>query len=120
MDSTARTMSLPLHHHMWGLSEFALTGTLRTYEATPRLKRVKIPTLYTVGEFDEAGIDAVKRFAKLTPGSRIVVIPDAAHVTTWDNPAEMLRVVREFLRDVDSVASATTESTAATASAGQP
>ena len=106
LDSTMKTMNQELYAHMWGPSEFSLTGTLKKYDATPRLKRVKVPTLYTVGEFDEAGPETIKRFATLTPGARVEVIPDAAHITTWDNPPRMLRVVREFLRSVDSAAKA--------------
>ena len=32
----------------------------------------------------------------------LAVIPGAAHLTTLDNPTEHTRVVREFLRTVDS------------------
>ena len=106
MDSTTKTMGQATYLHMWGPSEFTLTGPLRAYDASRQLRRVKVPTLYTVGEFDEAGPDNVKQFAKLTPGARVEIIPDAAHVTTWDNPSEMLRVVRGFLRGVDSTAAA--------------
>jgi proline-specific peptidase len=106
LDSTMQTMSPEIYGHMWGPSEFTLTGTLKSYDATPRLRRIKVPTLYTVGEFDEAGPETIQRFAKLTPGAKYEVIPDAAHITTWDNPAEMLRVVRGFLRGVDSTAAA--------------
>lgn len=102
LDSTMRTMSQPIYSHMWGPSEFTISGTLRTYDATRRLKSVKVPTLYTVGEFDEANPAAIKRFAALTPGSKYEVIPDAAHITTWDNPEVMLRVVRDFLKGVDA------------------
>jgi pimeloyl-ACP methyl ester carboxylesterase len=31
------------------------------------------------------------------------VIPGAAHITMWDAPEENVRVVREFLRKVDSM-----------------
>jgi proline iminopeptidase len=102
LDSTMKTMNRPLYLHMWGPSDFTITGSLRSYDASSRLRRVKVPTLYTVGEFDEAGPENVKRFAKLTPGSTVEVIPDAAQFTTWDNPDAMLRVVRDFLTRVDS------------------
>jgi len=102
LDSTIKTMSQEIYGYMWGPSEFSVTGTLKKYDATARLKRVKVPTLYTVGEFDEAGPETIKRFATLTPGAKLEVIPDAAHITTWDNPPAMLQVVREFLRNVDA------------------
>jgi pimeloyl-ACP methyl ester carboxylesterase len=55
-----------------------------------------------VGEFDEAGPEIVRRFARLTPGARYFVIPNSAHVFEWDNPEASTRAVREFLRDVDA------------------
>ena len=120
LDSTLRTTNLPMQRHMWGMNDFTLTGTLRTYDATRRLRRVKVPTLYTVGQFDEAGPDVVARFAKLTPGAKVEVISDAAHYTAWDNPAEMLAVVRRFLRGVDSARTAARDSAASVVAAGQP
>jgi proline iminopeptidase len=103
-DSTMKLMSQPIYSYMWGPSEFTITGTLRTYDATPFLRRIKVPTLYTVGEYDEANPETIKRFAAKTPGAKVEVIPDAAHVVTWDNPEATLRVVREFLRSVDAAA----------------
>ena len=40
----------------------------------------------------------------MAPGAKVAVIPGAAHLTTWDNGPEMLRVVREFLRAADGQA----------------
>jgi len=101
-DSTMKLMNNDIYMFMWGPSEFTVTGTLRTYDATRQLRRIKVPTLYTVGEFDEADPVLVRRFATLTPGARYEVIPGAAHVTTWDNADAMLAVVRDFLRNVDT------------------
>lgn len=106
LDSAVKTMNWGIYAYMRGANALTVTGTLKTYNATTRLRRVKVPTMYTVGEFDQAGPETIRGFAKLTPGAKMEVIPDAAHVTTWDNPAEMLRVVRQFLRDVDSTTKA--------------
>jgi len=66
------------------------------------LKNVKVPVLYTVGDVDEADPATVRRFAAMTPGAKVEVIPDAADITTWDNPGAMLQVVRDFLVSVDA------------------
>jgi proline iminopeptidase len=102
LDSTMKTVNQALYLYMWGPSEFTVTGTLKNFDATRRLRTIKVPTLYTVGEFDEANPATIRRFAARTPGARVEIIPDAAHITTWDNPDAMLRVVREFLRVADS------------------
>ncbi len=102
LDSTFATANMQLYTVMWGPSEFTVTGTLKAYDAKPHLKQIKVPTLFTVGEFDEADVNTVRAHSALVPGARFSVIPGAAHITTWDNPQELLRVVREFLRDVDA------------------
>ena len=61
-----------------------------------------MPTLFTVGEFDEANPKIVARQAKLVPGAQVVVIDTAAHLTMWDNPAQTVKAVRDFLRQTDA------------------
>jgi pimeloyl-ACP methyl ester carboxylesterase len=39
---------------------------------------------------------------EMTPDARVVVIPDAAHITAWDNPEADVAAVRAFLRAVDA------------------
>jgi proline iminopeptidase len=109
LDSTIRLANMQIYNYMQGPSEFTITGTLKTYDVTPLLRTIRVPTLYTVGEFDEADPPTIRRFASLTPGATVEVIPGAAHVTTWDNREAMLSVVRRFLRGVDSRAGATPE-----------
>lgn len=101
LDSTMATVNLDIYTHMWGPSEFTITGTLDDYDARPFLPQIQVPVLYTVGEFDEADPDLVRGFAELKPDADVVVIPDAAHITTWDNPEANSRAVRDFLRGVD-------------------
>jgi proline iminopeptidase len=101
LDSTMKTVNEQIYNYMQGPSEFTITGTFKNYDVTGELKNVKVPTLYTVGEFDEADPATVKHFASLTPGAQVVVIPGSAHITTWDNPTAMIDAVRSFLRKVD-------------------
>jgi proline-specific peptidase len=102
LDSTLKTANEAIYNYMQGPSEFTITGTLKRYDSTPFLKGVKVPTLYMVGEFDEADPPTVRRFADMTPGARFVEIPGAAHLIEWDNPEASVRAVREFLKGVDA------------------
>jgi proline iminopeptidase len=102
LDSLMATVNDGIYNYMQGPSEFTITGTLKTYDATPFLKSVKVPVLFTVGEFDEADPPTVKRHAQMTPGAKYAVISAAAHLVEWDNPDETNRVVRDFLKSVDS------------------
>jgi proline iminopeptidase len=105
LDSTFKTSNDAIYNYLQGPSEFTITGTLKTYNVTAGLRAIKVPTLYTVGEFDEVGPELVRGFAAMTPGAKYELIPGSAHITTWDNPDVMLRVVREFLASADAAAS---------------
>lgn len=102
LDSTLAQVNERIYGYMQGPSEFTITGTLKHYDATSFLNEVRVPTLFTVGEFDEANPATIRRHARLVPGARVVVIPGAAHVTTWDNPEATLKAVREHLRTADA------------------
>jgi proline iminopeptidase len=102
MDTLKRLHNPEIAEYMLGTSPFTPGGTLRDYDATPFLRQVSVPVLFIVGEFDVAGPEIVRRHARLTPGARLVVIPDAGHHTQWDNAPATLAAVRAFLQTVDS------------------
>jgi proline-specific peptidase len=102
LDSMFQTANAEIYNYMQGPSEFTITGTLKNYDATSFLQEIKVPTLYTVGEFDEANPMLVNRFAAMTPGAKFIVLHGAAHQTPWDARDENVRVVREFLNGLDS------------------
>ncbi len=101
-DSTFATIGMPVYMYMQGPSEYTIIGTLKRYDATPFLREVKVPTLFTVGSVDEANPVTIRKHTAMTPGATVVVIPDAAHLTMWDNPDGTLQPVRDFLRRVDA------------------
>jgi proline iminopeptidase len=102
LDSVLQTVNEGIYNYMQGPSEFTITGTLKRYDGTALLKTVAVPTLYTVGEFDEADPPTIRHFATMTPGARVVVLPGAAHLTPWDAPDESVQAERAFLHSVDS------------------
>lgn len=102
LDSTLATVNQAIYMYMQGPSEFTITGTFKDYDVTPFLPQIAVPTLFTVGEFDEVGPALIKRFADKVPGARYAVMPGAAHVTTWDARDAMTKAVRDFLRSADS------------------
>lgn len=94
-------MALDLYNHMWGPSEFTVTGVLKGYDVTGQLGSIRVPVLYMAGEYDEARPETVKSFKELTPDARFVMIEGAAHLTMHDNPEEDIRHIRAFLRELE-------------------
>jgi proline iminopeptidase len=81
---------------MWGNTEFNATGTLKGYDASARLNRIEVPTLFTCGEFDEATPAACEEFAALVPAGRVEVIPDASHMAFVEQPEAYMASARGF------------------------
>jgi proline iminopeptidase len=102
LDSLMKTVNEHIYNYMQGPSEFTITGTLKHYDGTALLRTVRVPTLFTVGQFDEADPATIRRFARMTRGARVVVLRGAAHLTPWDAPEESVRIERAFLRAADS------------------
>ena len=87
---------------MWGPSEFYATGSLKTYDVTPRLHELRMPVLFTCGRFDEATPATVASFQRLVPHARLAVFEHSAHLTMIDEPARYAATVRAFLHHVDA------------------
>jgi proline iminopeptidase len=101
VENTFAYFNTDLYGYMWGPSEFTVTGTLRTYDRTSRLRELRLPVLYTAGEFDEARPATVASFRDATPGAQFSLIPGSAHLTTVDAPEAFADTVRRFLREVE-------------------
>lgn len=104
LDSSFATFNQHIYTYMQGPSEFTITGTLKRYDATSFLPQIRVPTLLTVGEFDEVGPDLVRTHAGLIPGAQFDVLPGSAHITPWDARDANVQLVRHFLNAADSAA----------------
>lgn len=101
VDSTFARFGAELYGYMWGPSEFTGTGTLKSYDRTARLGELKLPVLYTTGEYDEARPSTVTWYQSLTPGAEFALIPGSAHLTSVDAPEAFADSVSRFLREVE-------------------
>jgi len=71
------------------------------------LARQPVPTLLIVGEEDLiAPVPVMQALQGLIPGSRLEIVPGAAHSTYFEQPAEFNRLVGEFLAQVKAGAAA--------------
>ncbi len=102
LDSSFASFNQAIYVYMQGPSEFTITGTLRPYDATAFLPSIAVPTLVTVGEFDEVGPELVRDHAGRIPGARFELLAGAAHMTPWDARDANVAAVRDFLRAADS------------------
>ena len=97
----AGTANGELYRYMWGPSEFDATGTLKGYDRSARLGELSLPALFIVGRYDEATPETVSDFQRQVPGSRLVIVEDAAHAALLDAPGPYVAEVRRFLAGSD-------------------
>jgi proline iminopeptidase len=95
--------NLEILEHMWGPSDFTVTGTLKSYDRTSDLGTLTMPVLFHCGEFDEACPNTVRQQAALVPNATVVIIPGAGHLTMIDAPEVANGAIRDFLARVENM-----------------
>lgn len=63
-----------------------------------RLGAIDIPILWIAGERDAKYVVEARRAAELVPRSEVAIVAGAAHRVPWEKPAELRRLIREFVR----------------------
>jgi len=98
-----RTLGWDVMNTMWGPGEFRITGTLKDFDRSGRLREITVPTLFTAGRYDVATPETTAWYHSLMPGSSIKIFEGSSHLPWFEleNPARYLDVVRAFLKDVE-------------------
>ncbi len=75
----------------------ALAGLAARADSTPTLREIRVPTLVVVGEEDTiTPREEAETLQRGIAGSRLVVIPQAGHLSSLENPDEFNRHLRAF------------------------
>ena len=90
-------LSVPVYFTQNGPNEFTIIGTWKDWDITARLPEIKVPTLVTVGRYDEVTPKIAESIHKGIPGSELRVFENSAHLTMWDEKEKYLQAVKEFL-----------------------
>lgn len=73
-------------------------AALKGLDYLRRLGEITLPLLYVVGEGDKgASPEVMQAMADATPGARLAVVADAAHVSNMNNPAGFNQAIMGFL-----------------------
>jgi 3-oxoadipate enol-lactonase len=74
-------------------------AALATHDYASAVATVKCPILFVVGEKDGTTPTAMAKLHEKLPGSRLVTLAGAGHISNMDRPAEFGRALRDFLVD---------------------
>jgi proline iminopeptidase len=94
---TVNEVSVPVYFTQNGPNEFTIIGTWKGWDITARLSEIRVPTLITVGKYDEVTPKVAETIHKNIAGSQLKVFENSAHLTMWDEEEKYLQVVKEFL-----------------------
>jgi len=94
---TVNELSVPVYFTQNGPNEFTIIGTWKGWDITKRLPEIKVPTLVTVGKYDEVTPKVAETIHRGIPGSELKVFENSAHLTMWDEEEKYLLAVKEFL-----------------------
>lgn len=82
---------------MNGPNEFTVTGTLKGWDRSGDLWRIRVPTLVLTSQWDEVTLDCHQTLHRGIPNSELVVIPGARHLAMLEKPDAYVSVLRTFL-----------------------
>jgi len=91
-----------VYNYMWGPTEFKATGTLLDFDRSGDLDKITEPILFIAGEYDEARPETMYKYQKASKNAKVEIINDAAHATMVDQPENVAKVIRSFLKTVEN------------------
>ncbi len=102
LNKSFNEMNYGIYKYMWGASEFTVTGTLKNYDRTNDLGKIKAPVLFTCGEYDESSPQTCECYRKKIPGSELIIFKDASHNHHLEKTQDYIKAVNDFLNRIDS------------------
>jgi 3-oxoadipate enol-lactonase len=76
-------------------------GMAERHDSVDTLKTINVPVLLITGEEDIlTGVNEAELMRQHIPGSQMRVIPKAGHYSPWEQPEEVMRLLRSFLEGI--------------------
>ena len=83
---------------MNGPNEFTIIGTIRDWDITDKLNVIKIPTLITVGRYDEVTPNVARAIHSNIEDSKLVVFEKSSHLTMWEDERNLyMKTLADFI-----------------------
>jgi L-proline amide hydrolase len=95
-------MNNQIYLTMNGPTEFDVIGPLGVWDRVADLGRIRIPTLVTVGRYDEITPSCAQTIVDGIEGARLEIFEESAHMAHEEEPERYAAVVSAFLDGVDA------------------
>jgi len=90
-----------VYETMNGPNEFIVIGNLKNWDRTDRLGEITVPTLITVGRYDELTPACAETLHRGIPNSRMVIFEESAHLAHLEEADRYLQVVADFMENTE-------------------
>ena len=88
-----------VYRTMNGPNEFTITGTIRDWDITDQIHKITVPTLITVGEYDEVTEAVAREIHNRIRGSILKVLPGCSHLSMWEDREGYINTLKDFMND---------------------
>jgi len=94
----------PVYLTMNGPNEFTVVGNLKDWERRDRIHEIDVPTLITVGRYDEIPSACARTLHDGIRGSELAVFEQSSHVAMLEETTAYVRQLTNFLTRVEEAA----------------
>lgn len=101
VDSSAAHMNGAMATFIYGAGITAVTGWMRGYKHGAELSAIEVPTLFTLGRYDDVSVASARYYQTLIPGSRVAIFEESGHLSMQDEPEKYVSLLRAFLRSTE-------------------
>jgi proline-specific peptidase len=100
---TARNLTgNAVYETMGGPNEFIMIGNLKDWDRIDRLGEITVPTLITVGRYDEITPTCAETMRRRMPNAQMQLFERSSHTAHLEETARYLQVVADFLSHVEA------------------
>jgi proline iminopeptidase len=97
LDYSFENFSVPVGMTMFGSNVVEVTGNMRYWDVTSRLKSLKVPTLVICGDHDFLTPRLHRLIHSKIRGSKLVVMKGVSHASMWEAKEAYLGTLSSFL-----------------------
>ncbi len=101
VERTFRHLNPKVYNLMQGPSEFVPTGTLGPWDRWKDIHAITVPTLLSVGRYDEMRVADIQKMGTLIPHARVSICENGSHLSLWDDQETYFRDLLRFIKDVE-------------------
>jgi len=100
---TARNLTdNAVYETMGGPNEFIMSGNLKDWDRIERLGEITVPTLITVGRYDEITPTCAETMQRRIPHAQMQVFEQSSHTAHLEETERYLQVIAAFLTHVEA------------------